>query len=219
MAIKNIIFDLGGVLLNISYQVTINGFKKLGVKDFDSFYNQAAQMNLFDQFDKGEISPQGFRDELKRISGLPLSDDQIDRAWNAMLLDFPTKHAGLLKGVRKNYRTFLLSNTNAIHYPVFMDYLGQNQINGFDALFEKCYLSYEIGMRKPDRAIFEHVINDSNLDANETLFIDDSIQHVKGACGAGLRAVHLDPDKMEVGDLFSDTYMLTDRVSDLTYKD
>ncbi len=218
MTINNIIFDLGGVLLNINYQITINGFNKLGVKDFDRFYNQAAQMKLFDLFDKGEISPQGFRDELKRISGLPLSDGQIDRAWNAMLLDFPEKHTGLLKGVRNNYRTFLLSNTNAIHYPVFMDYLRQQQINGFDTLFEKCYLSYEVGMRKPDSVIFEHVIKDSNLDANETLFIDDSIQHVKGACNAGLHAVHLDPDKMEVSDLFSHKYMLTGHVSDLTYK-
>lgn len=204
MTIHNIIFDLGGVLLNIDYQRTINAFKSLGMVDFDDFYNQAAQIKLFDHFDRGDISAEEFRDALRRISGLPLSDEQIDSAWNAMLLDFPDARIELLEGVQKNYRTFLLSNTNTIHYQVYMSYLKSRfGFADLGALFEKQYLSYEMGMRKPDREAFELIVNENDLQASETLFIDDSYQHVSGAADAGLRAVHLDVEKMDVVDLFS----------------
>ncbi len=210
MTIHNIIFDLGGVLLNIDYQQTINAFKSLGMVDFDDLYNQAAQVKLFDHFDRGDISAEEFRDALRRISGLSLSDEQIDSAWNAMLLDFPAGRILLLEGVRKNYRTFLLSNTNVIHYPVYMSYLNARfGFSDLDPLFEKQYLSYEMGIRKPDREAFELILRDNNLQASETLFIDDSFQHVVGAADAGLRAVHLDVEKMDVVDLFSKNALLS----------
>jgi len=204
MNIRNIIFDLGGVLLNIDYHRTINAFKALGLSDFNDFYNQAAQIKLFDHFDRGDISAGEFRDALRRISGLPLSDEQIDSAWNAMLLDFPDRRIKLLESVRKNYRTFLLSNTNTIHYRAYMSYL-KNRFGFSDlgALFEKQYLSYEMGMRKPDSEAFELILSGNNLQASETLFIDDSYQHVKGAADAGLPAVYLDVEKMEVTGLFN----------------
>ncbi|MDR4987474.1 MAG: hypothetical protein RG741_01385 [Bacteroidales bacterium] len=113
--VKNIIFDLGGVLLNIDYGLTIAAFKKLGVEDFDGFFTQAAQHKVFDRFDTGHVTPGEFRDRLRRLSGLNLSDRQIDDAWNAMLLDMPADRIKLLQKVRRNYRIFLLSNTNAIH--------------------------------------------------------------------------------------------------------
>ena len=209
MKIKNIIFDLGGVLLNIDYQATINAFKKLGVKDFDALFTQAAQHQLFDRMDKGEVSPPSFREELRRLSGLDISDSEIDIAWNAMLLDLPAKRLALLERVGKNYRTFLLSNTNSIHYPAYMDYLNRHYgIADLAALFEKQYLSFEIGMRKPDREIFEYVLADQGLDAGETMFIDDSFQHVEGARNAGLHAVWLDLKHHEVNDLFTETHRL-----------
>lgn len=204
MNIRNIIFDLGGVLLNIDYQRTINAFKSLGVVNFDDLYNQAAQIKLFDHFDRGDVSAGEFRDALRRISGMSLSDEQIDSAWNAMLLDFPDARIKLLEGVRKNYRTFLLSNTNLIHYQVYMSYLKSRfGFADLGALFEKQYLSYEMGMRKPDREAFELIIKENDLHASETLFIDDSYQHVTGAVDVGLHAVYLDVEKMEVTDLFS----------------
>ncbi len=204
MNIRNIIFDLGGVLLNIDYQRTINAFKSLGVVNFDDLYNQAAQIKLFDHFDRGDVSAGEFRDALRRISGMSLSDEQIDSAWNAMLLDFPDARIKLLEGVRKNYRTFLLSNTNLIHYQVYMSYLKSRfGFADLGALFEKQYLSYEMGMRKPDREAFELIIKENDLHASETLFIDDSYQHVTGAVDVGLHAAYLEVEKMEVTDLFS----------------
>lgn len=209
MNIKNIIFDLGGVLLNIDYQATINAFKKLGMKDFDEFFTQAAQHQLFDRLDKGEISPVAFRNELRRLSGLEVSDEEIDSAWNAMLLDLPAKRLALLERVGKRYRTFLLSNTNSIHYPAYMDYLNRHYgIADLSALFNKQYLSFQVGMRKPDREIYTHVLSDQALQAGETLFIDDSFQHVEGAREAGLNAVWLDVQRREVNDFFTEHHRL-----------
>ena len=204
MPIKAIIFDLGGVLLNIDYQRTIDAFKREGVTDFEHFFTQAAQSSLFDQLDKGRISPGEFRNELRRLSGLRIGDEQIDAAWNAMLLDFPKERIDLLQGVRQHYPTFLLSNTNAIHYPVYRESLRREYgFSDLSQLFRKQYLSYELGMRKPDREIFVHVLEDQDLVAEETLFIDDSLQHVHGAREAGLKAVHLDTARMDVMDLFT----------------
>ncbi|MFP4467775.1 MAG: HAD family hydrolase [Bacteroidales bacterium] len=216
MNIRNIIFDLGGVLLNIDYQATINAFKKLGMKDFDEFFTQAAQHQLFDRLDKGEVSPPAFREELRRLSGLEVSDEEIDSAWNAMLLDLPAKRLALLERVGKRYRTFLLSNTNSIHYPAYMDYLNRHYgIADLSDLFNKQYLSFQVGMRKPDRDIFRHVLSDQALQAGETLFIDDSVQHVKGAREAGLNAVWLDVQHREVNDLFTEHYRLREETKDM----
>ena len=213
MPIRNIIFDLGGVLLNIDYQATIKAFKELGVADFDRVYTQARQSHVFDDFDKGRISPEEFRNKIRRIAGLPLTTDAIDQAWNAMLLDFPWHHFDLLTGVKSNYRTFLLSNTNAIHIPVFYDYLQRTYgFDNLDAFFEKIYLSHQIGMHKPDRGPFDLIIRENGLVPEETLFIDDSKQHLAGARAAGIKAFWLDNSSTQITDLFTWKYQLRPEV-------
>ncbi len=207
--IRNIIFDLGGVLLNINYQRTINAFKELGIINFDDLFSQAKQSNLFNDFETGIIAPSEFRDQLREISGMRLIDQQIDHAWNAMLLDMPPTRVKLLEKVSKNYRTFLLSNTNAIHYPVYNAYM-EDEFGCPDLtnLFEKEYLSYRTGMRKPDVEIFDLVINENLLNPDETLFIDDSPQHVHGARKAGLHALWLNIEKNTVCSLFNNDHKL-----------
>lgn len=190
-------------MLNIDYHLSIQAFKRLGLIDFESFFTQAAQIKLFDHFDKGNISAGDFRDELRRISGLSPSDDQIDDAWNAMLLDFPSERLTLLKELKKRYRIFLLSNTNDIHYPAYMSYMKRTfGMNDLSVVFEKQYLSNRIGMRKPDREVYEHILNENELIASETLFIDDTLQHVEGARKAGLHALWLDTEKQQITDFF-----------------
>lgn len=214
--IRNIVFDLGGVLFNIDYHATIEAFKKLGMNDFDSFFTQALQSQLFDRLERGEVLPEGFRHELRQLSGLLLHDDQIDQAWNAMLLDFPLHHLRLLEGAKTHYRLFLLSNTNEIHYPVFQDYMMKAiGSNGLDHFFEKTYLSHKIGMRKPELRIFEHVLNENGLAPAETLFIDDTFGHVEGARRAGIRSVWLDLSSIKVTDLFNTHYQLRQEVHEL----
>jgi putative hydrolase of the HAD superfamily len=191
---KNIIFDLGGVILNIDYRLTSQAFKNLGLENFDEKYSQAKQSHLFDRLETGAVAPEQFRQELKAYFSQTVSDTDLDNAWNAMLLDLPFQRIDLLKELSKKYRLFLLSNTNIIHYQAYSAYLKKTFGKMiFDEIFEKQYLSFEIGMRKPDKEIFDLVLNENKLLASETLFIDDSIQHIEGAGKTRISAYHLQP--------------------------
>lgn len=196
--IKNIIFDLGGVILNIDYHLTIDAFKKLGLENFDGVFTQAKQTGIFDQLDKGLITPDEFRQGVKKLSPKQLTDQQIDDAWNAMLLDFPVHRLELLEKIHSQYRTFLLSNTNQIHIEVYNQILNKTfGVRDLSHFFEKEYYSNEVHMRKPDAEIFELILKQNGLKAEETLFIDDSEQHIVGAKKLGLNAYHLDLKKGE----------------------
>lgn len=200
---KNIIFDLGGVLLNIDYSLVTKAFSALGLSNFDELYSKAHQTKLFDLYEKGQISSEAFRNHVKTCFSTPIDDNTIDKAWNAMLLDLPPERLHLLQQLKTGHRTFLLSNTNDIHIQYINKYLqetfGIAELSGY---FEKVYLSYEVGMRKPDAEIFELVLSENNLDPNETLFIDDSIQHIEGAKKLGIHTYWLDVKKESVMDLF-----------------
>lgn len=201
--VKNIIFDLGGVILNIDYGQTANAFKKIGVANFDEIYSQAKQVQVFDKLETGELTPDEFRECMKEIvPSLQLSD--IDKAWNAMLLDLPAARIDLLKKLKKKYRLFLLSNTNEIHIKCFRkiidSFYGENI---FDAIFENQYYSSEIGMRKPNPECFQYVLEKNGMEPSETLFIDDSIQHVEGARKLKINAYHLIPGE-DITRLFLD---------------
>lgn len=192
--IRNIIFDLGGVILNLDYNRTTEAFKQLGITEFEHLYSQAKQKHLFDEYEKGLISSDAFRSEMITLLESRPAPHEIDRAWNAMLLDLPPERLDLLQKLKDKYRLFLLSNTNEIHISAYSEYL--RQTFGFADLshiFEKEYYSYRVGKRKPDREIFEMVLAENNLQPKETLFIDDSVQHVEGARLTGIRAYHLQP--------------------------
>ena len=203
--VKNIIFDLGGVIINLSYQSTIDAFKAIGFNDFEEVFTQASQVDLFDKLDKGLISPADFRIALRKLCKVSITDQQIDDAWNAMLLDFPKYRLDLLLSIKQHYRTFLLSNTNAIHFVAYNQLL--NDSFGFENLshyFEREYYSHLVHMRKPDPEVFLKILNENGLNASETLFIDDSIQHVVGAQKLGILAYHLNIPKGEsIENLFS----------------
>ncbi len=202
--IKNIIFDLGGVILNIDYNKSAEAFKKLGLKNFDKLYSQSKQNHIFDNLEIGKLSANGFRNYIrKNVAHLTLSDQSIDSAWNAMLLDLPKERIQLLQSINNDYRIFLLSNTNEIHVKKFTDYINKTfSPNLFQELFEQYYYSNEIGMRKPNVETFQHVLLSNNLKAKETLFIDDSVQHIEGAKNAGLQSYLLNPKEEDICGLF-----------------
>jgi putative hydrolase of the HAD superfamily len=201
---KNIIFDLGGVILNIDYQRTISAFQNLGIKDFEAKYSQLQQADLFDEYERGEISSETFRNRIRNVFNSPISDSEIDEAWNAMLMDLPKERLELLKGLTTSKQTTLLSNTNEIHILAFNEIiLQQYGLNDLSGYFLKPHYSFEVGMRKPETRIFEYVLMVHGFKAEETLFIDDSIQHIEGARKAGINAYHLRIDKGEtILDLF-----------------
>ncbi len=193
MPVKNIIFDLGGVLLNIDYAAPIREFTKLGIPNFDELYSKASQSQLFDDFETGKISPDEFREQIRSITKTSHLDGDIDRAWNSILLDFPLQNKAMLFELKLRYRLFLLSNTNEIHINCFEKILiKQHTQNFFPEVFENVHYSSRMGLRKPNAKAFEHVLQHNGLSAHETIFIDDSIQHVEGALKTGLNAVWLD---------------------------
>ena len=186
--IKNIIFDLGGVIINIDYNKTIKAFEELGIKNAETLYSQQKQNDLFDLLETGKISPSEFYDKLREITGTNATNHQLEEAWNAMLLDFPEGITDTLKKAKAKYKTFLLSNTNEIHYKDYTKRLKkQFGIDDLGSLFDKQYLSHQIGLRKPHKEAFELILKENNLNPAETLFIDDSIQHIKGAAKVGLK--------------------------------
>ncbi len=194
--IKNIIFDLGGVILDINFDKAASAFKKLGINDFASLYSHAAQSNLFINMELGIISDHEFYNEIRNISGINLSDEQIKVAWNKLLLDFPKERLMLLKEISKNYRCFLLSNTNKIHYDSYQENLVTNHnIDGLESLFEKCYFSHDIKLRKPNFKSFNYVLDKHSLKAEETLFIDDTSKNIAAAKGLGMETAFINTNK------------------------
>ena len=186
--IKNIIFDYGAVIFDIDHQLTIQAFKDIGLQAENDFFGHLTQNPIFDLFEKGEISEVEFRNSIRKLIPAQLTDQTIDEAWNKMLLGIPSGNLETLLLAKNNYRTFLLSNNNAIHYDWILKYLlAEFQlINGMADYFEKDYYSHLMGMRKPNADIFEFVLQAHGLNKSETLFIDDSPQHIATAKQIGL---------------------------------
>jgi glucose-1-phosphatase len=206
--IKNIIFDLGGVIINLDSNRTIEAFNKISEYPFENVYNQAGQEELFNLLDKGKISDYDFFMELKKMIRHKGKDEELLHAWNAMLLEVPQKRLDLLVKMKQKYRTFLLSNTCEPHITAFeKDLYIDHGVKNFNDYFDKVYYSCRVGMRKPDKDIFELVLRENNLTPEETVFIDDSIQHVKGAGQVGINA-YLLPKGMEIGELLKELNLL-----------
>lgn len=192
--IKNILFDFGGVIINIDHQRVEKAFMNLGVENFDLLYSKAQQSHLFINLEKGLIGPDEFRKGLREISGIDADDELLDSTWNEIIGDYPPERIELLKEISKNYNLYLLSNTNVIHYNYYI--LKFKKEFGFDftSLFLKTYWSFMIGRRKPDREVYEYVANDSMILPGETLFLDDSEQNIKAALDSGYQVFHITPE-------------------------
>ena len=189
--VKNVILDYGNVIFMIDFPKVRQAFMDLGIKNVDEFFGHHGQDSLFDAFDKGEISVPEFRDCVrKKADRYDLSDEQIDTAWNSLLIGVPEGKHEILENLRDNYRTFLCSNNNELHYAYCMNHIQEKYgVPSNDVFFERTYYSHLEGLRKPDAAIFERVLEQNNLIPEESLFIDDSPQHLEGAKKLGIQTV------------------------------
>ncbi len=194
--IKNIIFDLGGVIINLDNRRTEEAFTALGIKNFRDYFGHGFAASFFSDYEIGKISDQEFIGGLRQLGGLSQVPEQtIVDGWNALLLDFPPERIRLISELRKTYRLFLFSNTNALHLAALRQ-IWSNSFDGDGALddyFEKTYYSHLMGMRKPDPESFGVILKENNLKAQETLFVDDAIVNVEGAEQAGLKGLFLRP--------------------------
>jgi putative hydrolase of the HAD superfamily len=200
--IKNIIFDLGNVIIDLDTEATKQDFNFLYGPDYEEVMADLKERNVFKKFETGSISTQTFLNELASYDD-NITFDEIKNAWSAMLLDIPEENYKILKKTKENYKTFCLSNTNKLHidfiYKQLKSTKGVTNLNGF---FEKVYLSHEVGKRKPNEDIFQLVLDNHNLVPSETLFIDDTKKHLQGAEKLGIRTIHMDED-MRLSDLFN----------------
>lgn len=200
---KAILFDLGGVLINLDYQQTEDAFIALGLTDFRERYSQLAQTDLFDRFETGQISAFHFVNRLLDMLPSGINANQVVHAWNAMILDFPAERLKWLESLKDSHALYLLSNTNELHIPAVRRSLeksvGHQQLEHY---FHETYFSSEIKRRKPDVTTFEWFLDQTGLQASEVLFIDDSPQHIAGAKAAGIESVLLEKGR-DVRELFA----------------
>lgn len=200
MTIKNIIFDLGGVILNIETGRTVSALSRLSgypePKMLELFYNNR---ELLSDFEIGKISEDSFRNEVARLMGVKLIREAFDEAWNAILLDIPGGRLETLKKLNSKYRLFLLSNTNSIHARRVDEIANRHAAAGgiFD-LFENIYYSFEIQRRKPDTETYRYLLSKERLNPNETLFIDDLEENTEGARKAGLQVLTVKRNQPEL---------------------
>lgn len=194
--IKNIIFDLGNVIVNLEPNATYEAFKELAKDDFDTILEKLNAISFFENYEIGKISSHEFIQALKDKINPQLNEQEIIDAWNAILKDTPQTRIDILLDQKEKYRTFCLSNTNEIHINhLFEELKREKGLDNYDGLFEKVYLSYLMGVRKPNVAIFEAVLNENQLIPSETLFIDDTLEHINAAKSLGIKTYHLSEGK------------------------
>jgi glucose-1-phosphatase len=189
--VKNIIFDLGGVLLNLDFVGSRNAFIQLGVPQIDDLFRVTHEDTFWKQYETGRLNDQQFVEAARKLAIAGTTDDAIIVAWNSMLLDFPKERVDFLDKLKEKYRLFLFSNTNAIHLQSFQKSFREVYGREMDSLFEKAWYSHVINRRKPDVEAFRFIVDEAGLEASATLFIDDSLPNVEGARKAGLQAKHL----------------------------
>jgi putative hydrolase of the HAD superfamily len=186
--IKNIFFDLGGVLIDLNKEKCIEEFRKLGITDIEEQIGKSFKSGLFYKLEEGSITPEEFRDNIRMMTTGKVTDKAIDFAWNSFLQSIPEPKLTLLRNLKSHFRVFMVSNTNKIHfdYMIKHSFAADKGYNMSD-YFEKCYLSFEMHVAKPDRAFFDYVISDSGILPANSLFMDDSIENINAAQKLGFQ--------------------------------
>ena len=189
--IKNILFDLGGVILDINVQATLKRFYELGFPAELMQYPHSMTTDLFYKYETGKLDTVAFRNEIRKKTGIDVSDEEFDNAWNAMLIGVPGERADLLSKLVKRYDLYMLSNTSALHAPVFEKMYQDVAGISLHEAFTKIYYSFEIGWHKPDLEAWQFVVKDAGIRPEETLFLDDNIHNIKASQELGFQAIHI----------------------------
>ena len=195
--IKNIIFDLGGVVLDIDESIVYKELEKLGI-NVSELPQSKEFREIMSKFDTGIYTAPTFRKKMKALLGLEkMTDQKFDSIWNAMLLDIPRERIEAIEQIKKHYKIFLMSKTNEIHYDLYVrDLQLRFGYNEFDALFNKSYFSFAEHLEKPDPRFFELILDHEKLNAEETLFIDDTAANIKVAKALGIRTYHISREEL-----------------------
>lgn len=189
--IRNILFDLGGVILDINIQATLKQFYELGFPAELMQYPESMSTDVFFKYQTGKLDTEQFRNAIRESAGVEMSDQAFDDAWNAMLLRIPKERTALLQRLSERYSLYMLSNTSSLHVKVFEQMYLESAGVSMHEVFTKIYYSHEIGWHKPDHEAWEYVIKDSGIKPEETLFLDDTIHNIKASQELGFQAIHI----------------------------
>ncbi|MBL6446794.1 HAD family phosphatase [Fulvivirga sp. 29W222] len=189
--LKFLIFDLGGVIINLETERTVVELALLGGVEPSFIREQYLNHDEFKRYETGAIGDEEFRSFLREILKFKGEDKQLDDAWNAMILDIPAERLALLEKLKENHDLFLLSNTNTIHMHCVYERLSKHGVGSFDPYFHKQYYSHLINRRKPDADIYQFVLDDNNLTPENVLFIDDNADNIEGAANLGIQTLHI----------------------------
>jgi epoxide hydrolase-like predicted phosphatase len=192
-SVKNLIFDLGGVILDLSVDHTLKAFAELSRLPKQKVHELYFSAPGFLAYEKGTIDDPTFRDFVRETYSISASDDAIDASWNAMLRGISELKLDLLTRLQNEFQVYLLSNTNAIHLhhinEVILPKVRENR--PLDSYFHKAYYSHRMGKRKPDADIFEQVLEENHLVPEQTLFLDDYDVNIEGAKSLGIKTIHV----------------------------
>jgi len=192
--VKALLFDLGGVIVDLDYKKTASAFENIGLKNAEKAYSQFNQTNLFNDFETGHISGEEFLAEVRKKITTQVSSSEITKAWNSMILGFQQAKLKEIIKLSEKVPCYLLSNTNEIHLSYIEQLLQEMGFKHFLNVFKSCYFSHQIRKRKPHKETFEWVLHQMNYDAQDVLFIEDSPQHIKGAKSAKLNTFYFKKD-------------------------
>jgi putative hydrolase of the HAD superfamily len=193
--IKNIILDLGNVIINIDFELTYKALASLTQRDIFEVKKELDDTNLWNRYEEGLISDELFLKTLYDALELTCTQKELEKAWCGLLLDIPQRRIDLIDELRKKYRVFILSNTSDIHIQVINGMI-KNQFGrpDLESLVEKAYYSYQMKMRKPGKEIYQTMLSDAKILASETLFLDDNEDNIEGAKKCGIQTVLVDPN-------------------------
>lgn len=191
--VKNLIFDLGGVILDLDVENTLRQFSQLAGLPQQRVTEIFKSSPEFNAYEKGEMEDEQFREFIRRAYARTANDSEIDHAWNAMLRGLPTAKLELLLELKKSYRVFLLSNTNGIHLKYINEVLvpASSDKKDLDDYFHKAYYSHRMLKRKPESEIFQQVLDENSLEASQSLFLDDNLSNVEAAASLGIKTLHI----------------------------
>ncbi|WP_075590446.1 HAD family hydrolase [Labilibacter marinus] len=183
---KNIIFDLGNVIIDIDLNITYERFRKLGFSEKGDFLSKYKQIGVFCDFEEGKINSEQFIQEIKKRMPDEVSSDEIKDAWNALLLNYKTERIETILKLKETHNIYVLSNTNELHIDSCENSVPI--VGNLRNLFHQVYYSYEMNMSKPHENIFTALLEHANIKAEETLFLDDGPANIETAKRLGIES-------------------------------
>jgi putative hydrolase of the HAD superfamily len=197
--IKTVIFDLGGVVVDLDLNLSVNAFRDLGIKEPERFIQHGVHSDIFLKLEVGEITEKEFFAGIRELAGKDITEGEIRSAWCAMFTELPAERVRIIEKLKKEHRVILLSNTNSIHRDHF-----DGMADGYKSLsdlFHEVYYSFILHDHKPNISVFEKVLEKENIDPKETLFVDDAQKNIAAARETGMHTMLITPDR-QMEDVF-----------------